>query len=87
MCRPLIAADVFDSRQVVDHEVNGYLCAVPDAGSLASAMAFLAGLTPDQRDALGQAARKKVQEQFSEQYVVQAYLDVISGLRPAYAVA
>jgi glycosyltransferase involved in cell wall biosynthesis len=87
MCRPLIAADVPDSRQVVDHEVNGYLWAVRDAGSLASAMARLAGLTPDQRDASGQPARKKVQEQFNEQYVVQASLDVIAGLSPDYAVA
>jgi glycosyltransferase involved in cell wall biosynthesis len=87
MGRPLIATDVPGCRQVIEDGVNGYLCAVGDHRSLALAMARLARLTPDQRSAMGQAARNKVQEQFNEQYVIQAYLDVLAGLSPAHAVA
>lgn len=29
---------------------------------------------------MGEAARRKVQEEFNEEFVVQAYLDVLAGL-------
>jgi glycosyltransferase involved in cell wall biosynthesis len=80
MARPLIAADVPGCRDVVEEGVNGYLCTVRDAASLAAAMRRLAQLPPEQRLAMGQAARRKVQDRFSEEIVVRAYLDVLAGL-------
>jgi glycosyltransferase involved in cell wall biosynthesis len=79
MARPLIAADVPGCRDVVEDGVNGYLCAVRDAASLAGAMWRLAELPIAQRLAMGKAARRKVQERFSEEFVVHAYLDVLAG--------
>lgn len=87
MARPLIASDVPGCRQVVEDGVNGYLCAARDPASLAAAMRSLAELPAGQRSAIGQAARRKVQEQFSEEFVIRAYLDVIAGLGSAYSVA
>jgi len=87
MARPLIASDVPGCRQVVEDGVNGYLCAARDPASLAAAMRSLAELPAGQRSAMGQAARRKVQEQFSEEFVIRAYLDVIAGLGSAYSVA
>ena len=83
MARPLIATDVPGCHDVVVDGLNGYLCAVRDAGSLAEAMRRLAQLPRAQRVAMGEAGRKRVQERFSEALVVRAYLDVLAGLDAA----
>jgi glycosyltransferase involved in cell wall biosynthesis len=81
MGRPLIAADVPGCRDLVEDGVNGYLCTVRDPVSLASAMRRLAALPPTDRIAMGEAARRKVQEQFSEELVIEAYLEVLAGFK------
>jgi glycosyltransferase involved in cell wall biosynthesis len=80
MARPLVAADVPGCRDVVEDGVNGYLCAVRDSDSLANAMRRLAELPRAERLAMGQAARRKVQAQFSEDFVIRAYLDILAGV-------
>jgi glycosyltransferase involved in cell wall biosynthesis len=80
MARPLIATDVPGCRDVVEEGVNGYLCRACDARSLAQAMRRFADLPPAERLAMGDAGRRKVQERFSEEFVVRAYLDVLAGL-------
>jgi len=80
MARPLIATDVPGCRDVVEDGVNGYLCRARDARSLAQAMRRFADLPPAERLAMGDAGRRKVQERFSEEFVVRAYLDVLAGL-------
>jgi glycosyltransferase involved in cell wall biosynthesis len=83
MARPLIASNVPGCREVVEDGVNGFLCAPGDPGSLAAAMNKIAALPNKQRDAMGQASRRKVQERFSEAVVVRAYLDVLGKLDAA----
>jgi len=82
MSRPLIATDVAGCRDVVEDGHNGYLCEVRDAGSLASAMSRMAGLPQSTRVAMGDAARRKVQNEFGEVLVIGAYLDVLADLEP-----
>ena len=55
MARPLIATDVPGCREVVEDGVNGFLCAVQDARSLADAMAKFAQLPMVEREAMGAA--------------------------------
>jgi glycosyltransferase involved in cell wall biosynthesis len=83
MARPLIAADVPGCRDVVEDGVNGYLCAVRESTSLAFAMQRLAEMPYPKQIAMGEAARRKVQERFNEEFVVQAYLDVLAALDAA----
>jgi glycosyltransferase involved in cell wall biosynthesis len=83
MARPLIAAEAPGSRDIVEEGVTGLLCQVRDARSLADAMLRLAKMTAEQRMALGEAARRKVQEQFSEERVIEAYLKVLAELSSA----
>jgi len=83
MGRPLIASDVPGCREVVEDGVNGFLCTVRDSSSLAESMRRLAHLPRQQQIAMGEAGRRRVQEWFSEAFVVQAYLDVLAGLAPA----
>jgi glycosyltransferase involved in cell wall biosynthesis len=80
MARPLVAADVPGCREVVDEGVNGYLCAVRSPTSLADAMLRLAHLPRAQQLAMGEAGRRRVQERFSEEFVIRAYLDVLASL-------
>jgi glycosyltransferase involved in cell wall biosynthesis len=80
MARPLVATDVPGCREVIEHGVNGWLCAARDSVSLAKAMKQLAELSPEQREQMGRASRSKVQEQFSEVLVVDRYLDALAQL-------
>jgi glycosyltransferase involved in cell wall biosynthesis len=83
MGRLLIASDVPGCRDVVEEGVSGYFCAPRNADSLAAAMRKAARLPLERRLAMGEAARGKVQERFSEEFVVRAYLDVLARLGAA----
>ena len=80
MARPLIATDVPGCREVVVHGINGYLCPARNSGSLAAAMRQMAELPEAERRAMGDAARRKVQDEFGEERVICAYLDVLAEL-------
>jgi glycosyltransferase involved in cell wall biosynthesis len=78
MARPLIATDVPGCREVVDDKVNGLLCAVRSAASLAAAMQRMLALAPAERTAMGQAGRRKVEAEFDERLVAEAYLTEVA---------
>ena len=80
MARPLIATDVPGCRDVVEDGVNGYLCAVRDPASLAQALIRFSELPQSERLAMGNCARKRVQDRFSEKFVVDAYLNALAEL-------
>lgn len=74
MARPLIASDVPGCREVVDHGVNGLLCDVRSATSLAAAMERMLAMSPAERSAMGAAGRRKVEAEFDQRLVADAYL-------------
>ncbi|MFZ5965203.1 glycosyltransferase family 4 protein [Thalassococcus sp. BH17M4-6] len=80
MARPLIASDVPGCRAVVDHDVTGFLCRVRDADSLAEAMLRFLDLDPEQRSEMGLAGRAKMEREYDQALVVQAYLEAIREL-------
>jgi glycosyltransferase involved in cell wall biosynthesis len=80
MARPLIATQVPGCREVVENGVNGFLCNPAEPESLALAIKKFAELPRESRAAMGEASRRKVQDRFSEQVVVRAYLDVLNRL-------
>jgi glycosyltransferase involved in cell wall biosynthesis len=77
MARPLIATDVPGCRQVVDHGVNGLLCEVRDARSLADAMLAMLRMVPAERRAMGAAGRRKVEAEYDEKIAIARYLEAI----------
>jgi glycosyltransferase involved in cell wall biosynthesis len=80
MGRPLIAADVPGSRDVIEHGLNGLLCEARSAGALEGAIeAFIAMPAAEQR-AMGLAGRALVERRFGEHRVIEAYLEVIRSL-------
>ncbi len=80
MARPLIATDVPGCRDVIDDEVNGYLCEVQNAADLAGKMQLLLDLTEEQRTLMGSQSRKKVIREFDESLVIDAYLNTLHSI-------
>jgi glycosyltransferase involved in cell wall biosynthesis len=77
MARPLIATDAPGCRQVVRDGVNGRLCAVRDAASLAEAMLAMLRTPADERLRMGAAARRIAETEYDEKVVVQRYIEAI----------
>lgn len=78
MGKPLVGTDVPGCRELIDDGVTGALCPVRDADSLAEAMERIARLPEDRLNELGRAARRKVEREFGEQMVVDAYLEALA---------
>jgi glycosyltransferase involved in cell wall biosynthesis len=79
MARPLIATDVPGCRQLVRDGVNGLLCAVRDAGALATAMERMLEASPEQREAWGAEARAIAERDYSEAVVIASYREAIAA--------
>ena len=77
MARPMIATDVPGCRDIVAHGLNGLLCEVRSAQSLADAMEAMLRLENDERAAMGLQARRTVERGFDQALVVQAYMDAL----------
>ena len=77
MGRPAIVTDVPGCRQSVEAGVTGWLCDVRSADSLAQQMKYVYELAPSERQRAGDAARRRMEDMFSEERVVKAYLDCL----------
>jgi glycosyltransferase involved in cell wall biosynthesis len=77
MARPLVATDAVGCREVLDDGVNGYLCKVKDADDLAEKMERMIELSAEARTAMGLRGREKVEREFDERFVIEAYLKAI----------
>lgn len=80
MSRPAVATDVPGCREVVADGVNGLLCDVKSATSLADAMAKMLDMGGAARREMGKRGRQKVAEEFDERNVVERYKDLIRNL-------
>jgi glycosyltransferase involved in cell wall biosynthesis len=82
MGKPLVGTNVAGCRELIEEGVTGALCEARDAASLADAMERIAILPQQRLSELGRAARRKVEQAFGEQVVVDAYLDALAELAP-----
>lgn len=73
--RPMVAADVPGSREIVRQGDTGYLARVDDAGSFADALEKMAG-DAQARHRMGLAARALVVEHFSARIIGEQILDL-----------
>ena len=81
MGKPVIATDVPGNREICEEGVTGLMCRVRDAQSLAGALLRFAALETNERARLGAAARRRVEQRFSEEVVIQAYREALQQLR------
>ena len=77
MARPMVATDVPGCRDLVANGDNGLLCQPRSALSLAAAMEAMLGLDPAERLTMGRRARKRVERDFDQALVVDAYLEAL----------
>lgn len=80
MGRPIVATDVPGCREVVAHGINGLLCEVRNANSLADRLAQMLDMDGEERRAMGERGRQKVMAEFDERVVINQYKDLIRNL-------
>ena len=80
MGRPIVTTDVPGCREVVADGVNGLLCEVKSAESLAAKLAQMLDMNGDERRAMGKRGREKVTSEFDERMVVERYKELLQTL-------
>jgi glycosyltransferase involved in cell wall biosynthesis len=73
--KPVIATDLGEQRQIIEHGIDGYLVGPGDVNELSGAILKALSIPPE-LERMGQQARKK-----SEGYSVEAY---VRGLERLY---
>ncbi len=73
MGKPLITTDVPGCRQVVEDGVNGYLCKPYSSESLAGSVRKILQLAPQERRQMGLKGREKMEREYDQQLVLEAY--------------
>jgi glycosyltransferase involved in cell wall biosynthesis len=74
---PCVGFNVGGIPEMIDHRVNGYVARYRDAADLAEGISYVLA----NRKELGEAARKKVAEAYSEESIARKYNEVYCGLR------
>lgn len=80
MGKPLIATDVPGCRSVVQDSVNGFLCEARSGASLAQAILKFSRLGDIARARMGEAALKKVNDEYDENIVIDEYLSALDAV-------
>lgn len=78
--RPIITTDRSGCREIVDDGSNGFVVKQKDSADLIEKVEKFLALTPQQREAMGIAGRKKVEQQFDRRIVIEKYLRQISAV-------
>ncbi len=78
--RPVVTTDAVGCREVVDDGVNGLLCELRSATSLADRMRAILTMDDAQRERMGRAGREKMEREFDVALVVDRYLEAIARI-------
>lgn len=78
--RPVITTDVPGCRETVDDDVTGFLVKARDARSLIDGVERFITLSYEDKQRMGQMARKKVEREFDRNIVIKAYLDELEAI-------
>lgn len=81
LSKPLIATNVPGCKDLIDDEINGFLCEVKNSQDLANKMQKMINLNLNQRIAMGIAGREKMIKEFDESIVIAKYLETILPLQ------
>jgi len=80
MGKPIIASDVPGCKEVVKDQINGLLCKSGNALDLKEKMTQLQTLSAEHLEEMGKAGRQLVLEHFTEDRVVEKYLNTIKNI-------
>ena len=79
--RPIITTDRSGCGEIVEEGINGYIVKQQDAKDLIKQIEKFVTLTYEEKKQMGESARKKVEQEFDRQIVINAYLDAVQILR------
>lgn len=77
--RPIITTDRSGCREVVDDGINGYMIPAKDSAALIAAIERFLELDNYKRKQMGIAGRKKVENEFDRNIVIDKYFKEING--------
>ena len=80
MAKPIITTDVTGCRDVVEDGVNGFLCRPGDSRSLLEKMEKMIDLDAGERARLGNNGRKKVEQEFDQNFVIEKYVQAVNNI-------
>ena len=75
--RPIITTDRPGCKEIVEDGINGFVVKQKDLNDLIDKIERFLSLSPEQRRQMGLNGRKKVEEQFDRQIVIDKYLESI----------
>lgn len=78
--RPIITTNVPGCRNIVDHNMNGYLCEPHNINDLAEKILQMIGLSINKRIKMSYYGRKKIEKEFDEKIVISKYLKTINEI-------
>jgi len=85
MGRPIITTDTPGCRDVVEDGVSGYLIPSKDPDSLRLQMVKVLAMNPEEIQAMGRAARNRIETIFDERIIQGRYQEEIQSLLPLQA--
>ena len=74
MGKPIITTENVGCKEVVDENKNGYKCKVKNSQCLAQRMIQFVNLPFEEKVKMGQYSRTKMENEFDEKIVLEAYL-------------
>ena len=77
--RPAVSSAVGGVAEVIDDGATGLLCAPEDPAVLAEAMARVMKLSAKEREAMGRAARRRAEDVFALDAVVDRWMDLYAA--------
>ena len=79
MGRPVITSAIPGCREAVEDGKSGYLCEVKNADMLFEKMKLMADKSTDEIEEMGRCARKRIEELFDKEKIVEQTVEIISG--------
>lgn len=82
MGRPVITTDAPGCRDTVVPGETGFLCRPGDAADLANKMLAYIGTSQSERATMGRKGRARIETEFDERFVIDAYLRELRTMQP-----
>lgn len=80
MAKPIITTDNVGCRDVVDDEINGYICEPKNTKSLQEKIEKFLSLNEKEIKKMGEKSREKMIAQYDESIVIEKYKEAIAGV-------
>lgn len=76
--RPVLATNIPGCKEAVEDNMTGLLFASRSAEALESVIEYFLSLSVERREAMGRAARTKMEQEFNRKHVVESYIEEIN---------